>query len=316
MDHRIFSQKERSMQPSVFFRLSLLAPFVFLQACSLPLPAWFPLPLKKFVTEVLSVKDLNAPPPVVTSEEVDGKLPPNSVTVNQKILDEMVRVVFLREPLSSKEFAGLLDVLNQGASFEGVYNGLVHSVEYRQLEEKGKPVLPATLSRFSEEWTLLQIEIPPQERTVLSDLLALPLAPIESPQEGDSSDTSGASDSKGAPPAPEPSYASKDDERRSIQRKTEETFLRSNVLTMKRVIGSEVFKVFNTKRSDRNQLADWYAKWCSRTSELGVDFSYPQRNDSDVDFHREWAWNASTDRLQWEVLYRLHRLLNEAEAKR
>ncbi len=31
-----------------------------------------------------------------------------------------------------------------------------------------------------------------------------------------------------------------------------------------------------------------------------------------TDFHQEWAMGASPDRIEWEVLNRLHRVLNQA----
>jgi len=306
-------QIHRALRP--LSRSLLFCSFAFaLTACSFPFPAWVPVPVKSWLLSSFGVKDSSQNAKPVSSEEIDQKLPPNSVSVNQKILDEMVQTVFLRDPISPKEFAGLLDVLNQGASFEGVYNGLVHSTEYRQLEENAKPALPTTLQRFAEEWTLLQIELPVEERARLTASLALPIPAIEAPQEGDAeSASSSISDMQ---PSPTPSFTSRDEERKAVQQATEEIFLRANAFTLRRVIGSEVFKVFARKKGDRNVLADWYARFCSRVAARGVALGYPQREDEGIEFHREWAWNASTDRLQWEVLFRLHRILNDSESKR
>jgi hypothetical protein len=300
-----------SLPQIIFFTFFPLA----LSSCSFAFPGWVPGPLKSWLRASLGVQDSSSVAQSVSSDEIDKKLPPNSVSVNQKILNEMVKTVFLRDPISPKEFSGLLDVLNQGASFEGVYNGLIHSTEYRQLEEKAKPALPGTLQKFAEEWTHLQLELPPEERAKLTAALALPIPAIESPQEGDA-DHAIATEGGVATPAPMPSYANREDERKAVQRAVEETFLRANAFTMKRVIGTEVFKVFSRKKTDRNVLADWYARFCVRIAERGIALDYPQREDEDPEFHREWAWNASTDRLQWEVLFRLHRVLNDSESKR
>lgn len=54
---------------------------------------------------------------------------------NSEIFHEMFVVVFMREPKDRSEFGNWVDTLNQGASLEGVYNGLTHSEEYRRLEK-------------------------------------------------------------------------------------------------------------------------------------------------------------------------------------
>ena len=53
---------------------------------------------------------------------------------NSELLQEVMRVVFNREPRDRAEFGTLLDTLNQGASIEGIYNGFTHSSDYRKIE--------------------------------------------------------------------------------------------------------------------------------------------------------------------------------------
>ncbi len=316
MRHANGQGPERRLRSSLFLSLPILIGCLA-AGCNMPLPAWVPAPLREPAVRFLGFVDSGARTKSVSSDEVDGKLPPNSVSVNQEILKEMVRAVFLREPASEQEFSGLLDVLNQGASFEGVYNGLVHSTEYRRLEDNAKPVLPATIQRFAEEMAILEMELPVADRALLNDALSKPLPKIVELAEADGSDA--AQEVTAAPVAmasPTPSYTSVDQERAAVQKSIEETFLHANVFTMKRVIGSELFKVVAQKRADRNRLADWYAQWCVRVAKLGVDFGYAQRSSEDLAFHTEWAWGASTDRLQWEMLLRIHRLLNEADVRR
>ena len=50
----------------------------------------------------------------------------------------MFQVVLSIKPDQILDFQGWLNSLNQGASFEGVYNGLTHSDQYRKLETEIK----------------------------------------------------------------------------------------------------------------------------------------------------------------------------------
>src|SRR5689334_5505606 len=53
---------------------------------------------------------------------------------NLELLHEMFVVLFNREPQDRGEFGSWADTLNQGASLEGVYHGLIQAEEYKKLE--------------------------------------------------------------------------------------------------------------------------------------------------------------------------------------
>ena len=254
--------------------------------------------------------------PQVTSEEIDRALPSNSVGVNLQILKEMYRVVFLRETAGPAEYGALLSVLGQGASFEGVYNGLVANSEYRKLEAEARRVGPLTIRLFAEELVYLQMELPREERTPILPELAKPLLSIEFPTEGSADQTASPAV---AEPVVKPSPQKSMDpqvEALAMRDEIERVFLEANLFTMKRVLCTEVFKVFALKKQRRPDLASWFGKWAARVAGRGVDFQYEERNSTDSQSYDDWAFGATTDRIQWEVLYRLHRMLNVSEGKK
>src|SRR4051794_11900556 len=67
------------------------------------------------------------------------RIPPRShetvLRGDAQLLREVFRVVLLREPANAGEFNAYLSPIAQGGSIEGVYNGIVYSGSYKQLEE-------------------------------------------------------------------------------------------------------------------------------------------------------------------------------------
>jgi hypothetical protein len=47
-------------------------------------------------------------------------------------------------------------------------------------------------------------------------------------------------------------------------------------------------------------------------TQRNVDFGVALRNKADEAFHLKWATEVSEDQIIWEVLNRLHRVLNDA----
>jgi hypothetical protein len=92
-------------------------------------------------------------------------------------------------------------------------------------------------------------------------------------------------------------------------------FANSSIFTMKRTLGDEAMHVIAEKQAVSTQeLAAWYAKWVVRLcNSYRVDFGLSLRNRPDEAFHHDWALKANSDQLVWEVLNRVHRLLNTAE---
>ena len=300
------------------FRISGLMMGLALLAsgCGIGLPGWVPSPLRHPLVRLFGFSDPIADAAkAVSSDEIDQRLPPSSAGVNLQILKEMYQVIFLRESTGPVEYGGLLNSLSQGASFEGVYNGLMVSAEYRRLEAESRPAVPKTIRLFAEELTRLQMELPRDQRTPITAELSKPQGGVVELPEGGVDPSPVASVSHEPQPSSLPSGDSVA-EAAALMDQIEGAFLETNLFTMKRVLGSEVFKVISAKKATRNVLATWFGLWSARMAERGIDFQYEQRNSTDADSYAEWAFGASTDRIQWEVLYRLHRVLNETEGKR
>src|SRR5476649_1828164 len=91
------------------------------------------------------------PPPIPTAQ------PSSSATeTHSEILREMFLVVLLKEKPVPDTFSGLLNALEQGASYEGIYNGLVHSSNYRELELESPKSSERALHVFALELDALE----------------------------------------------------------------------------------------------------------------------------------------------------------------
>lgn len=236
--------------------------------------------------------------------------------VNGEILREMIFVVYNREPRDRAGFGSLVDSMNQGASFEGIYNGLSHSSAFRQLESENPGATPGALKVFAQELALLEAELPAQ--TEFDDKSARPLAmPVQPSSDGtgggetvEFGQKEAKKDGGGVENWSTPTASRVDV--RALSEKYAGLFVGASVFTLKRVLGDEALKVIAAKSATRDGLASWFAKWAARTSSYGVDFGIPQRNSADEQFHARWAITAADESLKWEVLNRLHRLLNHA----
>ena len=87
-------------------------------------------------------------------------------------------------------------------------------------------------------------------------------------------------------------------------------FVDASNFTLKRVLGDEMLRLVAEKSSDPKALQAWYGQWVVRMAGKGVDFGFPLRNKADAAFHSQWAASADPDRLKWEVLNRINRILN------
>lgn len=98
-------------------------------------------------------------------------------------------------------------------------------------------------------------------------------------------------------------------------KKESEKFVRENmqssVFTLKRILGEKLLSEIAKKKSDRNKLAMWFAETAVRWAKLDISFGMTQRNSTDLDFHKKWAEENSIGLLQWEILNRAHRILND-----
>ena len=284
---------------------SVLASALFLASCS-KLPALAPKPL--------------------TEAEIVAK----KTQANAEILQEMIRVVLLKEPSDRSTFSGFVDTMNQGLSIEGLYNGFTLSSEYRDLETRSPVASGEAVKIFVEELVQLELELP--QPTVFDERSALPIprpvqpgevepAPIGGPENGNGGfardlsfpgakasvvPVSGTTAVATATPAGQP----------LTREGGMAIFGRASILTLKRVLGSEGLKVIRAKKATPDGLSLWYGKFAARLATRGVDFGIALRNKADEAFHVQWAKSATEDQLVWEVLNRLHRLLNAANTKK
>lgn len=210
---------------------------------------------------------------------------------HSELISEMYRVVLLKEPEAST-FWELVNAMSQGASIEGIYNGLTHSAQYRQLEMTDQAISSSSLKIFAELLEDLEAELP--IRTEFDGSAAQPLELLLPDQL---------------------SSIEKGSRRFSQPQDFKKIFASASFFTLKRVLGDEAIKVIAIKSSDSHFLASWYSHWVSKMAARQVDFGLQLRNDSNQQFHDRWALGASEDRLKWEVLNRIHRVLNSTRTR-
>ena len=197
-------------------------------------------------------------------EEIDAAevLTPNErKRINRQFLREMYEQVYAKRLTDLAFYSSWMNVLEQGASIEGVYRGLTLSDSYRALERG--TVSKEARDFFAREVAYLEVLKNPKLRS--ESELAKELA-------------------KSAEKLP--------------------------LFTLKRVLGEKVLEAIELRKSDRAAVAELYANLVMRWFDSGVDFGFKQRNLQDRDFHHSWALRNSRGRVQWEILNRLHRVMN------
>jgi hypothetical protein len=218
-----------------------------------------------------------------------------------QVIQEMIRVVERRAVADPRASLPLVDAWEAGATIEGLYRGRVWSSDYRAWEENSGLASRRVVQAFVQE--ALGFEECLGRPASWNDQSARPLA-----RPTGLGESSGAS---GTEPLPLPAGR----ERRAA---LERVFSQASVFTLKRLL-SELALECIEELERQGRLNDWYADWATRlAAEPGpggaaVDFGLAQRNRSDVAFHRTWAREASLDRIHWEVLNRVHRILNELD---
>lgn len=86
--------------------------------------------------------------------------------------------------------------------------------------------------------------------------------------------------------------------------------LSASLFTLKRELGEQLLAEIDKRKNDREKLSDWYSSLAVRWARTDVSFGMPSRNKSDLGFHKAWAKENSLGLIQWEVLNRAHRILN------
>lgn len=229
---------------------------------------------------------------------------------NSELLAEMFRVVWGRFPADRSIFGSYVDTLNQGASVEGIYNGLVHSSSYRELEKANPGSTSSGLTIFLEELRAFQSEMKSPTRFVRTSAspLATPVFPDGLPPAAEEPAPVSEVDfpAKGATPSPRPSAPTE----------LQPLFETASIYTLKRVLGDEALRLLDEWKDSPEKRAVWYGKWVARQAGRKVDFGLPLRNTADAGFHENWAKGATSDQLKWEVLNRIHRVLNATDPGR
>lgn len=295
-----------------FRLLFALASAAGLSGCSLIPPEW----QKRLLDTGLPF--LPAPTggaAVSVSEEVSPETA--KIRAHVELLAEVYRVTFLKDAPDAAWLSGYADNLRQGGSIEGVYNGWVRSADYR-IRENEKGAAPAgALRAFARE--LAVIESAAHDARLFTDVDAQP-ARLLSPEEEDAvqearttpTPTATAESAFGRPLDTAPLARAGVTDASSLSGRYEAVFFRARLFTLKRILGDEALRLVAEKAVDPKALSTWYSAWAAQMAQRGVDFGHEKRNLAVTDFHRDWAMGASPDRIGWEVLNRLHRILNAA----
>jgi hypothetical protein len=228
--------------------------------------------------------------------------------VNSEILSELLRVVLLDKNPQRSSFFSYVENMNQGASIEGIYNGVTRSDVYRKLEISNPGSLPATLRVFGEELQKIQQAMPAATTFEVSMTEPLPL-----PQHP------GGVEAFTQKPPPETivfdGEKPQDDQKTWSAQQYAKFFVGSSYFTLKRVLSDEVLKLINVKSFDKTLLAKWYGEWVNSLASHQMDFGLELRNKSDAKYHEKWATEVELDLIKWESLNRVQRILNHYEKK-
>lgn len=82
------------------------------------------------------------------------------------------------------------------------------------------------------------------------------------------------------------------------------------LFTMKRLLGDRILKESIARKNDKERLASWYSGFVGRWSKAGVLFGHKQRDTGTEAYHYRWALDNNLGMIQWELLNRMHRIMN------
>ncbi len=254
-----------------------------------------------------------APSPKVDAAQEDFRSPEaRRSRENGELLVEIVRVVFQRDIQDKNLFVQYRSSLNQGASLEGVLNGLTHSTAYRKYEAEAPVASRAAREFFVDELVRLQAELPTPFR--LTRESGKPLAKLTMPE---------------GPHATGVNETELPFERDTAAKLYAEVFAKSSLPILKRILIEAVqiriaAAAPETNKAPGDSLGKWYAETAARLGALRVNFGLELRNRADAEFHRKWFAAVvaarppaeTRDRILWEVLNRQLRVLNHLENKK
>ncbi len=209
--------------------------------------------------------------------------------VNGEFIRELFKVVLERDLRNEEEFTKYLNVLEQGGHYEGIYNGILYSAEYREKEKGIAPV--KAVKSYSEIMAQLSLD---QKYDPLK---------IQEPQEPPDVPPLQKEDNI-KPPQPTPL------ERDGLIAQYEKEAIPLSTYTLKRRLGEELLKTIDLKKAYREKLATWFGKFTFFINKKGTNFGIQQRNVLNEYYHYKWALDTSEDRIKWECLNRIHMTMN------
>ena len=207
-----------------------------------------------------------------------------------EFLKELHQATLERE-LTTDEFNRWMNVLDQGGSYEGIYNGVVNGAEYKDKETGAAPV--GTIKVYADIMTLLAID-------AKYDPLKLR--------------SSEAADKETVEPLPQQATA---EEKAALHQEFEQKALNKSAYALKREAGFEALRLMELKKEYKEKFATWFGHFVLYTNERAqkeglASFGVNGRTQGDEYYHYQWALKNSEDRVRWEVLNRIHRLINAA----
>ena len=221
---------------------------------------------------------------------------------NAELLSEVIRVTFAIDELEDQDqFRSLLSSLQQGASIEGIYRGLVMASRYRTLESRAKAAAPNAVKFFALEMANLQLTM--KNPTKFDKETAKNYPSIDFPE--------GLPDHVDLTPTESTGEGSAPRDQKELAEEVLQAFIGGTSFTLKRVMAEEILKKFEEVKNSPSEAANWYATTVVRLNASKIDFGVPQRNSTEFDFHQKFANTVSSDRLKWEVLNRYHRIFNQ-----
>ncbi len=87
--------------------------------------------------------------------------------------------------------------------------------------------------------------------------------------------------------------------------------LSTPLFTMKRMLGDRILKESIARKADKERLANWYSGFVGRWAKAGVAFGHKQRDSGTEAYHYRWALDNNLGMIQWELLNRMHRIMND-----
>lgn len=233
--------------------------------------------------------------PTAQSAASPSPTPLNHREVNAEFVKELYTVVLQRDLRSEEEFLRMVNTLDQGGHYEGAYNGLVYSSEYRA-REKGNVTVKG-LKLFADVMAQLTLD-------QKYDPLIIP-----KPTPADVPPAASTTEERTTQP-PQPT----EEERKKLVAEIEAANLTQPSYSLKRRLGEEALKTIDLKKEYREKLATWYGKFTAflnkRGQSIGKGFGIKERDIQDEYYHYKWALDADEDRIKWETLHRIHVLMN------